>query len=198
MADQNKIRYDLKNVHVGTLTFDESNVPIFGTPKAYPGAVHITMDPEGESTPFYADGITYYISDANNGYTGELEMAYLYDWFETDFLGSKTSTEGMIVEMADNKTASMYMMFMFEGDVAATKHILYNVKASRPSIEGQTKEDTIEPITTTIPYTAMPLETTTGSFVKAKCPSGAANYDTFFSVAPALPTFATATESTSS
>lgn len=189
MGDTNKIRYDLKNVHVGPLTFDEKNSPVFGVPKAYPGAVHITMDPEGESTPFYADGITYYVSNANNGYTGELEMAYLYDWFETEYLGSKTSKEGMIVEMADNKPKAMYLMFMFEGDVAATKHILYNVQASRPSIEGKTKEDTIEPETTTIPYTAMPLETETGSFVKAKCPSGATNYDTFFKTAPALPTF---------
>lgn len=194
MADQNKIRYDLKNVHVGSLTFDEKNTPIFGVPKAYPGAVHITMNPEGESSQFYADGITYYVSNANNGYAGELEMAYLYDWFETDYLGSKTSIEGMIVETADNKPKAMYLMFMFEGDVAATKHILYNVQASRPSMEANTKKDTIEPETTTIPYTAMPLETTTGAFVKAKCPKGASNYETFFTDAPVLPTFEAASE----
>lgn len=187
----NKIRYGLSNVHVGSVTF-EGNVPTFGTPKAYPGAVNITMDPEGESTPFYADNIVYYMATANNGYTGDLEMAYLYDWFETEYLGFKASSEGMIVETADSKPKNMYIMFQFEGDVKATKHILYNVQAGRPSIEGGTKEETTNPKTTTIPYTAMPLQTAQGQLVKAKVPASASNYADFFTKVPVLPTFAAA------
>ena len=190
-ANNNKIRYGLSNVHVGKVTF-ENGTPTFGTPKAYPGAVNITMDPEGESTPFYADNIVYYMATSNNGYTGDLEMAYLYDWFETEYLGHKTSSEGMIVETADAKPSNMYIMFQFEGDVKATKHILYNVHASRPSVEGSTKEDTTTPATTTIPYTAMPLQTTVGQLVKGKVPANASNYADFFTKAPVLPTFAAA------
>lgn len=190
MSDTNKIRYGLSNVHVGSLTFEDS-APVFGTPKAYPGAVNITMDPEGDDSPFYADNMVYYTSTTNNGYSGNLEMAYLHEWFETEYLGFKTSSEGMIVETADAKPSAMYMMFQFEGDVNATKHILYNVQASRPSIEGKTREDATEPATVTIPYTAMPLQTSTGAFVKAKCPKDSSNYDKFFETAPTLPTFAT-------
>lgn len=190
MADaaKNKIRYGLSNVHVGKVTF-ENGTPTFGAPKAYPGAVNITMDPEGDSTPFYADNMVYYLHNDNNGYTGDFEMAYLYDWFETEYLGSKTSNEGMIIETADVKPSNMYIMFQFEGDVKATKHILYNVTAGRPSLEGSTKEDTTTPITTTIPYTAIPLQTAVGNIVKGKVPASASNYDDFFTKAPTLPVF---------
>lgn len=185
---ENKIRYGLKNVHVGKVTLGEGGVPTFAVPKAYPGAVRITMNPEGESTPAYADNITYYISNSNDGYTGEIEFMELFSWFEQEFLGAKLSKEGMIVETADDNSVYMYMMFQFEGDVKATKHILYYVKPSRPNIEGQTKEGPITPTTTTIPYTAIPLPGS-GNIVKAKVPSTASNYEKFFTEAPTIPTF---------
>lgn len=188
MSDKNKVRYNLKNVHVGPLTF-EDNVPTLGVPKPYPGAVHLTSSPEGESTPFYADGIAYYNSTSNNGYKIDLEMAYLYDWFEMDYLYSKQSKEGMIVEMAEGSPKPFYLMFQFDGDANATKHIFFNCQADRPTEEGQTNETSKTPTTTTIPITAVPLNTERGPIVKAKCPPSASNYAKFFTEAPALPTF---------
>lgn len=187
MAETNKVKFGLSNVHVGTVTVAEDEVA-FGAPTAYPGAVSLTLDVEGDTSPFYADNIVYFTTTTNNGYSGDLEMAYLYDWFETQFLNSETSQEGMIVEKAENLPKAMYLMYQFEGDVNATKHILYNVLPGRPSIEGNTKEDTTEPTTTTIPITAMPLATKFGNIVKAKVPSTASNYATFFDNAPAVPT----------
>lgn len=187
MAEKNKVRYGLSNVHVGTVTV-EDNTPTFGTPTAYPGAVSITMTAEGKQSNFYADNIVYYVTDSNNGYTGDLEMAYLYDWFETQYLGSKESQEGMIVETSDNPTQMSYLMFQFEGDVNATKYIIYNMTFGRPDLEGNTKEDTTEPNTTTIPFTSVPLVTEFGNVVKSKVPSTASNYATFFTTAPTVPT----------
>lgn len=187
MPETNKVRYGLSNVHVGTVTMDDGT-PTFSAPKAYPGAVNMTLDAEGEQSIFYADNIAYYVTNSNNGYTGELEMAYLYDWFETEYLGNKESQEGMIVETSDIPTQMAYIMFQFEGDVNATKYIIYNATFSRPSLEGSTQEDTTEPNTTTIPFTSVPLVTEFGKIVRAKVPSTASNYATFFKTAPTVPT----------
>jgi phi13 family phage major tail protein len=187
MPETNKVRYGLSNVHVGTVKV-EDGTPTFGVPKAYPGAVNMTLNAEGESSTFYADNIAYYVTNSNNGYTGDLEMAYLYDWFETQFLGSKESQEGMIVETSDNPTQMAYLMFQFEGDVNATKYIIYNITFGRPDLEGNTKEDTTEPNTTTIPFTSVPLVTEFGNVVKSKVPITASNYATFFTTAPTVPT----------
>lgn len=187
MPETNKVRYGLSNVHVGTVTMGDGT-PTFSAPKAYPGAVNMTLDAEGEQSIFYADNIAYYVTNSNNGYTGELEMAYLYDWFETEYLGNKESQEGMIVETSDVPTQMAYIMFQFEGDANATKYIIYNATFSRPSLEGSTQEDTTEPNTTTIPFTSVPLVTEFGKIVRAKVPSTASNYATFFKTAPTVPT----------
>ena len=187
MAEENKVRFGLSNVHVGTVTVAEGT-PTFREPTPYPGAVSLTMTAEGEQTPFYADNTTYYVTNTNNGYTGDLEMAYLYDWFEEQYLGNVASQEGMIVELASAPTQMAYMMFQFEGDVNATKYIIYNMTFGRPDLEGNTKEDTTEPTTTTVPFTSVPLQTEFGNIVKAKVPSTASNYATLFTTAPTVPT----------
>ena len=112
MPETNKVRYGLSNVHVGTLTV-EDGTPTFGVPKAYPGAVNMTLSAEGESSTFHADNIAYYVTNSNNGYAGELEMAYLYDWFETQYLGNEESDEGMIVEKSGGvPEQAAYIMFL--------------------------------------------------------------------------------------
>lgn len=187
MLEENKVRYGLSNVHIGTVTISEGT-PQFSVPKAYPGAVNMTLDAEGEQSVFYADNTAYYVTNSNNGYTGELEMTYLYDWFEKEYLGNKESNEGMIVETSDAPTQKAYMMFQFEGDVNAVKYIVYNLTFGRPSLEGNTQEDTTEPNTTTIPFTSVPLVTEFGKIVRAKVPKTATNYETLYTSAPTVPT----------
>lgn len=56
----NKVKYNLKNVHAAKMTeTDQEGTPSFSyeTPQAIPGAVSISLDAEGESSPFYAGGI---------------------------------------------------------------------------------------------------------------------------------------------
>lgn len=187
MSEENKVRFGLSNVHVGTVTLSDGT-PSFSAPKAYPGAVNMTLDAEGETNTFYADNTAYYVTNSNNGYTGELEMAELTEWFETEYLGAEKSQEGMIVETADVKEVSSYIMFQFEGDKNATKYIIYNTTFSRPSIEGNTKEDTLEPNTITIPFTSVPLVTEFGNIVKSRVPASSEKYGEFFKTAPTVPT----------
>ena len=51
----NKVKYNLKNVHAAVLTATVAEGVTsysYGTPKAIPGAVSISLDAEGESSPF--------------------------------------------------------------------------------------------------------------------------------------------------
>lgn len=70
----------------------------YETPKAIPGAVSISLDAEGDSSPFYADGIVYFRSVSNNGYSGDLEIALIPEWFRTDILKEELDKNGVLVE----------------------------------------------------------------------------------------------------
>jgi phi13 family phage major tail protein len=150
----NKIKYGVKNVHYAVATIDENNAATFGTPVALPGAVSLTLDQEGESNNFYADNRVYFTAFGNDGYTGSLELALIPDSFRTDVLGEVLDNKGVLVENQNAETVHFALMFQFEGDEHATRHVFYNCVASRPSVTGNTKEAAISPETETINITA--------------------------------------------
>lgn len=158
----NKVKYNLKNVHAAKLTETVTEGVTsysYATPQAIPGAVSITLDAEGDSSPFYADGIVYFRSYANNGYSGDLEIALIPEWFRTEILKEVLDTNGILVEKADHaESVKFALLFEFDGDERAIRHVMYNCSASRPSIESSTKEETIEQGTETLSLTADPRE----------------------------------------
>lgn len=158
----NKVKYNLKNVHAAKLTesvVDGVTKYTYAEPKAIPGAVSISLDAEGDSSPFYADGIVYFRSVSNNGYSGDLELALIPEWFRTDILQEMLDKNGVLVEKSDNaESVKFALLFEFDGDIRAIRHVMYNCTASRPSIESETKEDKIEPGTETLSLTADPRE----------------------------------------
>jgi phi13 family phage major tail protein len=156
----NKVKYNLKNVHAAKMTETvQDGVTSFSyeVPKAIPGAVSISLDAEGETSPFYADGVVYFRSSTNNGYSGDLEIALIPEWFRTEILNEALDAKGVLVENS-NQTESVKfaLLFEFDGDVNAIRHVLYSCSASRPSIASETKEDTIQPGTETLSVTADP------------------------------------------
>ena len=155
----NKVKYNLKNVHAAKLTKTEDGKYTYATPQPIPGAVSISLDAEGDSSPFYADGIVYFRSTANNGYSGDLEIALIPEWFRTDILKETLDKNGVLIESSKvTEMEKFALLFEFDGDVSCIRHVLYNCTASRPSIESETKEDTIEPGTEKLSLTADPRE----------------------------------------
>ena len=155
----NKIKYGLKNVHVALLTKGDDGTFTYETPVAIPGAVSLSMDSEGEMNPFYADNIVYFRTVSNNGYTGDLEMALIPDWFRERVLQEVKDSKGVLVETANITDVQYFaLLFQFEGDKKAIRHVLYNCTANRPTVESSTKEDNIEPGTETLSLTADPRE----------------------------------------
>jgi len=173
----NKVKFGLKNVHYAVVTEAGGEVE-YGTPKRIPGAVNLTLDAAGESVQFYADDMVYYEENTNDGYTGSLEMALIPDDFRKDVLGEIEDTNGALIENKDAKAKHFALMFEFDGDAKKTRHVLYYVLASRPSVSGSTRTNTKEPQTETLNITARPAPDT--GDVKAKVPQGEAAYDDFY------------------
>ena len=164
---RNKVKFNLKNVHIAILTKGDEGEFTYGTPTAFPRAVSLTLDAEGEASPFYADGIVYFRTVINNGYSGELEIALITDWFRENVLKETKDAKDVFIEKSDNVEPVYFaMLFEFDGDQKAIRHVLYNCTVStRPTMESSTKEDTIEPGTETLAISADPRE---DGLVKAK------------------------------
>lgn len=154
----NKVKFGLKNAHYALLTIGEDGTATYGTPVAIPGSVNLTMDAQGETSTFYADDMAYYVTAANDGYSGTFEVALIPDSFRVDVLNeSLDGTNKILTENINNQTASFALLFEFEGDQRATRHVFYNVTCTRPSTSGATTTNTKEPTTETMNLTASPL-----------------------------------------
>lgn len=157
MADKNKIKYGISNVYWAKLTITDG-VPTFGTPAKFPGAVSISLPPSGENEAFYADNIEYYTSPGGSGYDGDLEMAYITDDFAEYAFGELPDEDtGVIYEEATPTMGQFALLFQFEGDKNGVRHVLYNCTASKPEIASQTKEESVTPVTSSIPIKATAL-----------------------------------------
>lgn len=158
---ENKVQFNLRNVHYAVLneTIEGGIVSYtWGTPVPVPGAVSLSLDAEGETNAFYADGIAYYVSVANNGYSGDLEMARFPEQMLQDVWGYELDTTSkVLVEKSDVNAKAFALLFQIDGDAGDNRFLLYNCTASRPQVGGSTIEATKEPSTQTVTVTASPL-----------------------------------------
>ena len=165
-AKENKVKFGLKNVHYAVKSVDTSGKVTYATPVRIPGAVNLSLSAEGDTTKFYADNTAYYVAVANDGYQGDLEVARIPESFAKDvLLESLDATDKVLVEHSDVEPKEFALLFEFAGDQHATKHVLYNCTATRPSVAGKTTENSKTPDTSTLTLTAAPLA---DGVVKAK------------------------------
>lgn len=176
----NKVKYGLEQVYYAVATEGTGGTLTYATPVAWEGAVSLSMSASGETTTFRADNSDYWVSAANNGYEGTLEVALIPDDFRTAVLGEVTdSSTGYVREVNTAQPAEFALLFQFEGDDTATRHLFYRCKASRPDVAGQTTGETITPETETINIRA--LARISDGYVKARCEEGQTGYSSFYS-----------------
>lgn len=177
---ENRVKFGLSNIHIAKITETSSGIS-YGTPFALPGAVSLTVDAEGETTPFYADNIKYYVAVSNNGYTGDLEVAMISKEFFKTILGQTEDTNGALIEGADDVNARFALMGEIDGDARKRRFVYYDCTAARPSSEMNTVEESKDPQTDTISLTMAARKT--DKVIKAVIEPTAENqdvYDTFF------------------
>lgn len=171
MASTNTVKYGLKGCHYAVATIAADGSATYSAPKPLKGAVSLSLEPQGELTPFYADDIVYFIGNSSSGYSGDLELAVIPDDFKKDVLGFAEDGNGILYEKANAPVVHFALIFTMSGDVHKTKHVMYNCTASRPSVASQTKGETIEPQTESITITSTSIYNAAISddIFKARC-----------------------------
>lgn len=152
----NKVTFGLKNTHYSVITESEDGIK-YGTPTPIPGTVEISLDPRGDMSEFYADDILYYSAANNQGYDGTLTIANIPEQFAIDCLGELKDDSDMVITEKSNAVGKNFaLMFEFDGDVKAVRHVLYNCSANRPTISSSTKTNTKEPNTNELSFVSSP------------------------------------------
>lgn len=166
---ENKVEFGLRNAYYAPITESEDGNISYGKPVRIPGAVSLTIDPSGDLIRFKADDVDYYTNPNNQGYEGNLNLARVTDKFREDILGETLTKGGVLVENADAQTKRFALLFEFQGDKKAIRHVLYYCSANRPTEASQTK-DGGDPNTTDLSIVASPRPD--NSIVKAKTTPG--------------------------
>lgn len=149
---ENKVQFNLKNAHYALM-----NGAGYETPVPIPGSVNLNLTPEGDSTTFYADGVAYYCTTANNGYSGDLEIAIIPLQMLKDVWGFTQDTNKVLIEDATVEPKEFALLFQIDGDATESLYALYSVTAKRPAISSKTNEKSKEPQTQKLSMTAIPL-----------------------------------------
>lgn len=177
----NRVTFGLKNVHYATFTDNGDGTITYDTPVPIPGAVELSLEPRGEMVEFYADDVLYYSASNNQGYEGTLSIAVIPEQFAIDCLGEeKDSTDMVLIEKVTAKGKPFALLFEFDGDEKAVRHVLYNCTANRPTITSSTKTDTVEPQPNELTFVASPRSTDGAVKAKTTETTPAAVYDNWY------------------
>lgn len=184
---KNKVVFGVSNLHFCTYDVDQNGDVTLGKPMHIPGTVNISMDSDSEENKFYADNVVYWAGYSDNGYSGEIENALFDDDFKTTFLNYVELDDGGIAQIKGMQNKAVAMMFQIEGDVEARRGILYNVSLGHITREYATVEDSIEPQTATLSFTASGDNGT--GIIRVAYGEDSAVYNTIFATppVPALP-----------
>ena len=156
----NKIQYGLKNVYYAKLTETTTTAGVttysYGTPKAWKGAVSLSLAPQGDTLKEYADDTEWYTQAANNGYEGDFEYEVMPDDFRENILGDVKDSNGVYLEKNDVSTNYFALMFEINGDAKKRRNVFYKCSATRENNDNQTKGESIEPTHGTLTITSVP------------------------------------------
>ena len=167
-----KVKFGLKNVKYAIWTEGTGNAAgSYGPWKVLtPGAVSLTADIEANSTDFYAEDTVYAVIDSIAKESGTVEIAYLPEEVKKDLFGYvEDSTTKLTYLTADPKDIHVALGYETSfNDGTKCRGLRYDVKFSPFSESANTMQETTDPETITLNYTAVGKKFTVGEGVNAQ------------------------------
>lgn len=178
----NKVEFGISQLHIGTYTVDDNGDVVMGTPYHLPGARSFSTEAQSEQNNFYADNIIYWSGYSGGSLEGDLTVALFTDEFKKQFMGYRETMDGGLGEVKNAYKPNVYVAFQVEGDIEATRAILYNGSLGSITREYATIEENKEPVEESVPTTFVGDNKT--GLTKATYKPGDAGYDTLFTNPP--------------
>lgn len=148
MAAKAKIKKTIANIgyaplyyNAATDTYTYGRVTWFVHNEA--GGREFSVNPNGDLTEIYADGVSVYMSDENHGYDIDLTLLSVVDDIEVQWLGNEVDENGVVSEYANNIERPRFALIIVEDTVdgVGITHIFHNcVVSQRPAISGKTSD----------------------------------------------------------
>lgn len=144
---QGRVLFGLKKVYWAAWDDEGSK---YGEPKAWPGAVTLSLDKQGDTDTFYADDGPYATFSSNGGYSGSIESAVVPEEFLVECVGMTKDSNGAIVEATDGEPKEFALMFEVASNKEPERLVLYSCTASRPGVNANTRTSSTTPDTQTV------------------------------------------------
>lgn len=148
---ENLITYGLRSLYYALGTDGGYSVP-----KAYPGAVKISLSPEQFNLSF--TGLDCIPKDEQTivyGYKGTLTVAALLPDFCRDIYGDTLSADGGLIEKITTSIAACAILFETDG-TPASRHCYYSCRFGRPDFNAETDTKTKNISTVALPVIIRP------------------------------------------
>lgn len=137
----NRVNWGLAASAWGKITQDAQGNDVYGPPVRFLGNRQVNFDPAGDLIKVFADGTVIFVGRQNSGYTGSLELTNLDDEFAKWALSESVDSNNVQYEEKEPVVNRFYLLFEWVQDAKNTRHIMYNITASRPSMSAITAGD---------------------------------------------------------
>ena len=134
----NRVNWGLAASAWGKITRDAQGHDVYGAPVMFLGNRQVNFDPAGDLVKVFADGTVIYTGRQNSGYTGSLELTNLDDNFAAWALSESVDGNNVQYEEKEPTVNRFYLLWEWVQDAKNTRHIMYNITASRPSMSAMT------------------------------------------------------------
>ena len=137
----NRVNWGLAASAWGKITVDANGNDVYGAPNMFLGNRQVNWDPAGDLVNVFADGTVIYTGRQNSGYTGSMELTNLDYDFDKYVLSEAVDSKNVQYEEKEPTINRFYLLWEWVQDAKNTRHIMYNITASRPSMSATTAGD---------------------------------------------------------